>query len=200
MRKKYLFIILLSIYVVGCISSSRKQYFQLHMEVSGREAKLHEAEPEWDKTIRIEPVAVEDIYNDYRIVYRTSPYRLNYYSYSFWIKKPGKVVRDALYDYFVKTNIFKKVTFEFVEGDPDYTLSARVNILEEYDLKHVWFAHLKMVIEIKDFKSGETLVFHRFDSRRRLLERKVERVPAAISKILKDELAKVVEQFRAKVK
>jgi uncharacterized lipoprotein YmbA len=199
MRKTHLFFIIPAlIFFVGCMSSSRKQYFQLHMDVTGREAKLQKPAPKWDKTLRIEPVAVEDIYNDYRIVYRTSPYQLNYYSYSFWIKKPDKVVRDAIFAYFVKNNIFTKVTYEFAEGEPDYTLSAAVDVIEEYDLRNIWFAHLKMTIEIKDFKTGKTIVFYRFDSRRRLSVKKVERVPVALSKILREELAKVVEQFREK--
>lgn len=200
--KKILLIsgILSLIILTGCISSSpKKKYFQLHIEEARWGGKQQKVAEKLDKIILVESVDVEDIYNDYRIVYRTSPYQLNYYSYNFWIKRPDKVIRDAIFDYLTKVNIFKKVIYQFVEGEPDYLLKARVDALEEYDLRQVWYAHLKMEIEIKDFKSGKTVEFYRFDKRERLSERRVERVPVAISKILKRELAKVVEEFRRKV-
>lgn len=192
--------ILVLIFLTGCISSSpRKKYFQLHIDEAGRETKPHAVVEKSGKIIMVESVDIEDIYDDYRIVYRTSPYQLNYYSYNFWIKKPGKIIRDAIYDYLLKRKIFKNVILQFAEGEPDYLLKANVDVLEEYDLKQLWYAHLKMAIEIKDFKSGKTIVFYRFDKRKRLPEKRVELVPAAISKILKEELAKVIEELHKKI-
>lgn len=201
--KKILWVanILVLIFLTGCISSSpRKKYFQLHIDDARRDAKTQAVVEKLDKIILVESVDIEDIYDDYRIVYRTSPYQLNYYSYNFWIKKPGKIIRDAIYDYLLKGNLFKKVILQFAEGDPDYLLKANVDVLEEYDLKQLWYAHLKMTIEIKDFKSGKTIVFYRFDRRKRLSERRVERVPAAISTILKEELARVIDELREKIR
>ncbi|MCK5058489.1 MAG: membrane integrity-associated transporter subunit PqiC [Candidatus Aminicenantes bacterium] len=192
--------ILVLIFLTGCISSSPgKKYFQLHIDdiPRGNQEQTEVEEP--DKIILVEIAKVEDVYNDYRIVYRTSPYQLNYYSYNFWIKRPGKIIRDAMYTYLLKANIFKKVILHLAEGEPDYLLKTKVDVLEEYDLKRVWYAHLKMEIEIKDFKSGKTIIFYRFDKRKRLSERRVERVPVAISAILKEELAAVSAQFLAKI-
>jgi len=201
MKKTLLFLpILTLILLTGCISSSPgKKYFQLHIDdIRPDEQKQVMAEKS-GKIILVENVDVEDVYNDYRIVYRTSPYQLNYYSYNFWIKRPGKIIRDAIFTYLTKANIFKKVIFHFAEGDPDYLLKARVDVLEEYDLKQLWYAHLKMEFEIIDFKSGNTLMFYRFDKRKRLSERRVERVPVAVSKILKEELTILCAQLLAKI-
>jgi len=201
MKKALLFSpILTLIFLTGCISSSPgKKYFQLHIDDLRPGDKEQTVVEKTDKIILVENVDVEDVYNDYRIVYRTSPYQLNYYSYNFWIKRPGKIIRDAIYTYLLKKNIFKKVIYHFAEGDPDYLLKAKVDILEEYDLKQLWYAHLKMEIEVRDFKSGNTIMFYRFDKRKRLSERRVERVPVAISKILKEELAAVCAQLAAKI-
>ncbi len=203
MKKILLFSLILNfmfVLMTGCISSSpRKKYFQLHIEESRKDVALLENIKQLDKIILIEDVEVEDIYNDYRVVYRTSPYQLNYYSYNFWIKKPGKLIRDSIYDYLSTKNFFAKVILSFVEGEPHYLLKARVEVLEEYDLKAVWYARLKMEIHIKDFKSGKTILFHRFDKRKRLAEKKVEKVPAAVSTIIKGELVHVVKELHSTI-
>jgi uncharacterized lipoprotein YmbA len=188
------------ILLIGCISSSpTKRYFQLHIDDVLRESKAGTAVEKIDKVILIESVEVEDVYNDYRIVYRNSPYQLNYYSYNFWIKRPGKVIRDAMFTYLSKANIFEKVIYHFAEGEADYQLKAHVDVIEEYDLKRLWYAHLKMEIEVKDFKANKTILFYRFDKRKRLSEQRVERVPVAISKILKEEMRVVVDLLLEKI-
>ena len=121
---------------------------------------------------------------------------LNYYSYHFWIKKPEKLVRDFVYNFFVKSLRFSKVITNYSEGDPDWILKSRVKIIEEYDQLEIWFARLKMEIEIKDFKSGETLLVHNFDQQRRLPTKSVERVPVALSSILQKELEKLMNKMK----
>jgi uncharacterized lipoprotein YmbA len=204
MKKLYsffsiIFIILFVLCLAGCISSSPgKRYFQLYLGDDGG-AKSREPAKKLDKIILVESVSVDEIYSDYRIVYRTSPFQLNYYSYNFWIKKPGRLIRDAVYDYLTKSMVFRKVTDKLAEGEPDYILKARVDSLEEYDMKNVWFAHLKMQFEIEDYKSGKTVVFTRFDRRSKLNTRKVEFVPLAISQILKEELANIIDELYAQL-
>lgn len=204
MKKSYsffsiIFIIIFVFCLAGCISSSPgKRYFQLYLGDDGA-AKHREPAKKLDKIILVENVAVDEIYNDYRIVYRTSPFQLNYYSYNFWIKKPGELIKDAIYDYLAKSMVFKKATEKLAVGEPDYLLKARVDVLEEYDLKNVWFAHLKMQLEIEDYKSGKKVVSARFDRRSKLNSRKVEFVPIAISMILKEELANVIDELYAQL-
>ena len=182
-------VLILFFSLTGCITSVGKKYYQLHLDNSGPPVTVGKSDiHSGDKVLLVEAVEVETIYDDYRVVYRRSPYQLNYYSYHFWIKKPGKLVRDSIRDYLSKSNIFKKVIKDYSEGSPDLLLHASVHILEEFDQPGIWFAHLKMDIEIKDFKSNQTVFSHSFDRHRRLPRKKVERLPAAISKILKDEL------------
>ncbi len=206
MRKEKVFFILkllcivgfVSIFLSGCMSSPSKKYFQLHIEEDLADVKAREQRSGSvpDKIILIEVIEVEDIYNDYRLVYRSSPYELNYYSYSFWVRRPDKMIRDGIFDYLKISHLFSNVIYRFAEGDPDYILRAKVDVLEEYDLRNAWYAHLKMELEIIDFKTDKPVAFHRFDHRKRLTERKVERVPSAISSILKEELKKLLEKFQ----
>jgi len=197
LRRIFLFlpVLIVLLGLVGCITSVGKKYYQLHLDSMGPGTTDKGAVHTGNKVLLVEAVEVEDIYNDFRVVYRTSPYQLNYYSYNFWIKKPGKLVRDSITDYLSKSNIFKKVIKDYSEGSPDLLLKAVVHILEEFDQPGVWFAHLKMDIEIKDFKSNQTVLSHSFDRHRRLSQKKVERLPMAISRILKEELDKVIKKL-----
>ncbi|MCP5102198.1 MAG: hypothetical protein GY950_02405 [bacterium] len=176
----------------GCMSSPGKRYFQLHMLAA-------ETMPGTGKVVLVEPVDVDSAYNDYRLVYRVSPYEVNYYSYQFWTKKPGALVRDAVVDYLSGTGAFKKVITKYAEGTPDLQLKARVKVMEEYDRKDVWFAHLKMTFEIKTLKTDETVLVHGFDRRVKLSDKKVEKVPMALSALLEQELGKMVKQLSEKL-
>jgi len=183
--------IFILIFLQGCISSPVKRYYQLHMEAGKNLPKI-------DKILMVEAVEVDKVYNDYPLVYRLSPYELNYYSYEFWIKKPGQMMQDAVVDYLSKSSSFKKVITKFLEGEPDLLLKAKVNKIEEYDRKDAWFAHLNMEIIIKTLKPGESVLIHNFDRKKRLSEKKVGKVPIALSIILEEELAKVIKQLSEK--
>jgi ABC-type uncharacterized transport system auxiliary subunit len=196
------FVILGLLTLTGCMSSAGKKYYQLYLGPAspnhGHNAEKTAA-PLIDKILMVEWVQMEDIYNDYRLVYRSSPYQLNYYSYHFWIKKPDRVIRDAITGYFSDTNIFKSVITSFSEGDPDLLMKASVHAMEEYDRARYWWVHLEMDIEIRDFKTDKQLLFHSFDKNKRLPQKKVELVPIVISMVLKEELDAVVSQLAQKL-
>jgi uncharacterized lipoprotein YmbA len=180
----------------GCISSSvGKEYYQLYLPTGPGLAGDESAAPQGERVLLVEAVEVESIYNDYRMVYKTSPYHLNYYTYNYWIKKPGVLIRNSLVDYFSARRVFQKVITGLTEGEPDLQLKAMVHILEEYDGPVVWSARLKMDIEIKDFKSGEQVLFHSFDRQKQMKNKTVEQFPVAISMILQEELDKVIDRL-----
>jgi uncharacterized lipoprotein YmbA len=188
-------LILAALATTGCISSVGKEYFQLYLPQHTTAAAGAEPIHKIDKILLVESVDVDAVYNDYRMVYRTSPFHLNYYSYKYWIKKPEVLVKESIVDYFSKNNIFKKVVTGFAEGEPDIQLKAMVHIIEEYDRPDTWFAHLKMDIRIIDFKTSKPVLSHSFDRQRQLTARRVEHLPIAISGLLQEELDKVINKL-----
>lgn len=183
------------IIITACMTTTGgKKYYQLYLPPDTAPTA-----PKIDNVLLVEKVDVEDIYNDYRVVYRTSPYQLNYYSYHFWIKKPEKVVRDAITDYLSKGKYFKGVVTDFSGDMPDLMLKASVHIMEEYDRKVIRMARLKMDIEVKDFKSRKRVLFHSFDRNISLPAKDVAQLPIFISRILKEELDSVIKQLEEKL-
>ncbi len=202
MKEFYKFIIssIILIFFIGCMSSPMKKYYQINLEdISMQKSQSFDLKS-IDKILLVDKIDMEEIYNDYRLIYRKSPFQLNYYSYKFWIKKPDRVIKDAIVLYLSNKKIFNKVIIEFLEGEPDLIMKVRTNIIEEYDIGENWFAHLSMKFEITDFKSGKLILAHEFDRKKRLIIKKVDNIPICLSKILKEELDKVISNLSKKMK
>jgi len=181
----------------GCLSSPAKRYFQI--VPMDRDVQPH---PRVDKVLYLEPVRVDPLYDDYRVIYRLSPYELKYYSSVFWAKKPDALFREAMSDYLLRKEGFPRIMLDVLQGDPAVVLRSNVRLIEEIDNPKVWFGRLAMDLEFLEFKTGQRLVTHSFDKRKPLGERKVEFLPAVLSAILVEELdiavRKLAEELAAK--
>jgi ABC-type uncharacterized transport system auxiliary subunit len=192
--KKIYAAVLFPLFLWGCMSSPARRYYQLHL--TGPDEPFSNA---IDKTILVETVSTEDLYDDYRVVYRLSPFELNYYSYEFWADKPAKLVQDSVANYLTRKNVFKKVIQEISRGEPDLVWKSKVHSFEEIDTKDVWYARLAMEVELVDFKSKERLYSYRFDRKEELATKNVALVPVILSKVLREELEKIVLDIAGKM-
>src|SRR5687767_11118118 len=60
--------------------------------------------------LAIEPLETDPAYDDERIVYRLTPYRLDYYNYHRWSSTPGTLIADFLEHTFERSGQFRSVT------------------------------------------------------------------------------------------
>jgi len=178
--------------LAGCFSTPSKRYFEV--VAMDRDAQLH---PKIGRPLYIEPVRVDALYDDFRIIYRVSPYELKYYSSVFWAKKPDALIREATRDYLVIKQGFSRVLLDVLEGEPAVVLRMNVRLIEEIDNPAVWFGRLAMDIEYLDFKSSDVLLKHSFDRRAALAARRSQYLPAVISQILAEELDVSVRKLAA---
>jgi ABC-type uncharacterized transport system auxiliary subunit len=181
---------LLVLLLAACFSVPTKRYFQI--VATGKDALLH---PKVGKVLYIEPVRVDPLYDDFRVIYRVSLYELQYYSYVFWAKKPDALFREAMGDYLNEKEGFTRVTLDVLQGDPEIVLRSSVRLVEEIDNPKVWFARLAMDLEFLEFKSGKSLLRHTFDRRLPFQVRKVRQFPAVLSRILMEELDVAVRKL-----
>jgi len=180
----------------GCTASAGKKYYQLYLPISAEQSAQIEKNPlHIDKILMVAPVQVDSTYLDYRVVYRSSPYEINYYNYNFWVKKPDRMVNDAIVDYLSECKVFRRVISKFPEGTPDLLLKAYVHVIEEVDSSKIWFGHLRMDIQIRDFKTDKEVLSHSFDRQLRLRDKKIELLPKTISRILKEELDTLIKKL-----
>jgi ABC-type uncharacterized transport system auxiliary subunit len=169
--------------LAGCLSTPSKRYFQI--VPMDKDVQSH---PKIGRNLYIEPVRVDPLYDDFRVIYRVSPYELKYYSSVFWAKKPDDLFREALSDYLIRKEGFSRVMLDVLQGDPTITLRSTVRLIEEIDNPNVWFGRLAMDLEFLDFKSGKLLVSHSFDRRLPLAARNVKFLPSVLSGIFVEEI------------
>jgi hypothetical protein len=184
MMRKHAISLAAVVLLAGCFSSSpAKRYFQI--VPMDRNAERH---PVIGKILYVEPVRVDPLYDDFRIIYRVSPYELKYYSSVFWAKKPDALFREAMGDYLSRKEGFPQIMLDVLQGDPEIVLRSTVRLIEEIDNPNVWFGRLAMDLEFLEFKTGRSLVKHSFDKRLPLAARKAQFLPSILSGILVEEL------------
>ena len=193
MMKKTILVGLLAISLSACFGPGQaKRYFDIR-PLGGKSAGLG---PHFDKVLFLDRVDVEDLYNDFRILYRLSATEINYYSYDFWAEKPDKLLRDALGRFMAEHRVFRRIELELGRGDPDWVLRARVHCLEEVDKTESWSARLAMDLEINEYKTDKVLAFWVFDRSLPLTRKDVTELPSALSRILTEELEKFLRILR----
>jgi len=188
MIKKISIIFFSVLFIVGCFSSPYKRYFQINIENSN-------SMPTKSNTsfILIKDVKTNDFYNDYRLVYRTSPYELNYYSYDFWVVKPEQLIKKAFIDYINKS----KFSFinDFSDIKPKYYIEMYVEAIEVIDNGNIWFGRLAVNIKLYDFNKGKYLMTYDFDDKIRMGRKKIELFPRVISRILQKNIDGFIQKL-----
>jgi ABC-type uncharacterized transport system auxiliary subunit len=186
--KRIGFLLVLLLFGLACMSSAPKRYHQLFLPENPELASSA-----IEKSIFIDRVRTTLFYDNFEIVYRRTPYQLNYYTFDFWAEKPALLVRDTIFDYFKKNKVFSEVFKELDVNEADYRLIADIRAIEEEDQENAWFARLSMEIEVFDYSSGERILTHSFDRRKQLAPMDVSQLPVAISQILEEELIKIIQ-------
>ena len=111
----------------------------------------------------IEPLVTDTAYDDERIVYRTNPYRLDYYQYHRWSASPGTLITNYLEQAFEKSGRFRAVVREATDGAA-VSLSGRVVSIEEIDQsKTRWVGRIVLELSLADNQTGEILWTEQFD-------------------------------------
>jgi len=144
-------------------------------------AKAAPAPEKADVSLAIEPLVADAAYDDDRIVYRLTPYRLDYYNYQRWSAPPGQLVGNFLQDAFGKSGRFRAVMHEASEAAP-VTLGGRLIALEEIDKsKTQWVGHVSLELTLTDNQTNKIVWSQQFDETEPLKMQSPEGLAEAIS-------------------
>ncbi|HEY6038408.1 MAG TPA: ABC-type transport auxiliary lipoprotein family protein [Kofleriaceae bacterium] len=159
-------------------STPQVRYYQLATP-SARAAKST-----GDKVLVVEALASDGAYDDERIVYRNTPYRLDYYNYHRWVATPGVLVGGYLEKALSRTGNFKAVLREQT-ADTSLVLGGRINAIEEVDRdpKH-WVGRISLELTLTDPKTGDVVWAQPFEETEPLPEQTPEGLAKAISTAL----------------
>jgi len=165
----------LLVVVAACGSKvPETRYYQLAAPVAPSPDKA-------DVSLAVEPLVADSAYDDDRIVYRLTPYRLDYYNYQRWSSPPGQLVGNFLQDAFMKSGRFRAVMHEASDAAP-VTLGGRLIALEEIDKsKTQWVGHVSLELTLTDNQTNKVVWSQQFDETEPLKAQSPEGLAEAIS-------------------
>ncbi len=170
----------------GCASSAPEiHHYRLDVTPPAEQA------PSGEKPVMgVEQFTADSAYDEDQIVYRQTPYQLNYYYYHRWASTPGLLVTDALRRGYQATGLFGSVLGGEL-AHADVILSGHISALEEVDVsKKKWVGHLVMELHLRDARTGTLLWSRSFDEREPMTQRSPAGLAQAVSKILTRIVAK----------
>ncbi|MGE0548155.1 MAG: ABC-type transport auxiliary lipoprotein family protein [Kofleriaceae bacterium] len=134
-----------------------------------------------DLVIAIEPFETDPGYDDERIVYRTTPYRLDYYQYHRWSASPSVMVASFLEQALERAGRFRAVVRDATEQSP-LVIRGRVLAIEEVD-RSATSRVGRIVVELSlvDSRTGSTLWSEQFEEAEPVAQRTPEGLAKALS-------------------
>jgi ABC-type uncharacterized transport system auxiliary subunit len=167
----------------GCVKLQVKQYYVLNYSPSSIRDRLNPGA--YPCTIRLREFEIEEAYTKPQIVYRKSPFQLQYYVYRVWAVKPERMITDLLHKHLLSASLVSNIVRRFDEGNrPEYELGGIVEAVEEYDSDELWFAHLALRVSLVRVKDGRTMYSRRFDHRKRVFQHEPEYVVREMSSLM----------------
>lgn len=171
------------------------RYYQLAM--TGAPAPPSASAPGTPLTLVLEPLATDAAYDDERIVYRTTPYRLDYYQYHRWSASPGTLIGNYLERALERSGRFHAVIREQT-ADALVVLGGRVVAIEEVDTSRTsWLGRIVLELTLTDARTGEALWTEQFEETEPLVAQTPEGLARAISAAMARIATKVAPQVSA---
>ncbi len=134
-----------------------------------------------DLTLVLEALSTDQAYDDERIVYRTTPYRLDYYQYHRWSAAPGTMVGNYLEQSLERSGRFRAVTRELT-ADAPAILGGRVIAIEEVDAsKTSWRGRIVLELTLTETKTNRLLWTEQFEETEPLARQTPEGLAQALS-------------------
>ena len=134
-----------------------------------------------DNLLVLDTLTTDAAYDDDRIVYRTTPFRLDYYQYQRWSSTPGLMVGNYLEQALETSGKFRAVMRELTPDAP-VVLAGRVVAIEEVDRsKTLWVGRIVLELILTDARTGEALWTRLFDETEPLRRQTPEGLAAALS-------------------
>jgi uncharacterized lipoprotein YmbA len=164
-------------------------YYALQLTLLGESSGAGRA------SLVVRPFNAQDPYDQQRIVYRSSPYVVDFYRYHRWAASPAHQVTDWTRRYLRQVGLFAKV-FPSADTDADLTLSGRIQQFEEVDQNDVWQAVLSIDIWLERHGRDSPLWFQSYTATQEATKRNPEAVAEAMSRSLEDILARLVSDLR----
>ena len=180
-----------ALYLASCAASPEIRYFRVEYPLA-----RSTADGPLPVTLGIARLGASEPYHQERIIFRTSPYQVQYYTYDRWESPPVEMVNDRLLEHFAARGRFQRV-MPWRRGETlDYRLEARLRRFEELDEAYGWYGLVEMEYEVVA-RDGRSLWRGVTSQRVRAEARNPEGTVEALSRGLQAALDEVVTKTAA---
>ena len=193
--KKLLFVLILiglSFYIIRCGHVPAIYYYRIDYELPKPDS-LNSVIP---ITLGIKEFETDVIYKGDKIVYRNSPYEVQYYHYRRWVAPPRKLVKEKILEQLKASGDFDNVVSMSNSYKVDYILSGKIKAFEEWDQADSWYGIVTIAFELYRIDTEEVVWEDVFSESTKALKRE----PIEVIKAISTSLQKVVEMARIEIK
>lgn len=134
--------------------------------------------------------SAHDPYTQERIVYRSSPYALDFYNYHRWAASPAEMVTDWTRRSLSGTGLFAKV-LPTSDGNADLALGGVIRQFEEIDQDQTWEAALSIDFWLTRTDHRSPFWSQSYTATQRATKRNPEAIAAAMSHNLEEILQRL---------
>ncbi len=167
----------------ACGSVPPTYYYKIDYEVAhAQNSAVHPV------TIGVSQFGADVLYESDKIVYRDSPYEVQFYHYRRWIAPPKQIVTEKTYQQFRASGMFQRVVRLPSTFQIDYVLKGRITAFEEWDEGQSWYGVVTIEFQLHSPNSNE-VVWEDVISERTASGKKE---PAEVVKAISESLNKVV--------
>jgi len=177
---------LIIIFLMSCGGVPPTYYYRIDYQMT----KLESGSSPIPITLGIKQFEADILYEEDRIVYRNSPYEVQYYHYRRWIAPPRKMVKEKIIEQFSSSGIFERVIGLPSHTQPDYVLQGKIKAFEEWDEDGSWYGLVTLSFELQKSETKEIIWEKTFSEKTPASKKE----PVDVVKAISNSMQKVVQQ------
>ena len=143
----------------GAKIRSRRKFI---IEAEQMRLNLPASERPYQLRVQIEDFSVSPLYDRNQMIFRLTSEEIEDDSYNQWAVRPGDMITNAVADHLRRAGLFTDVREDFVNANPDLSLTGTIDAIERYDSGDRWFARLAVTMQLVD-NQNQIFWQHRFD-------------------------------------
>lgn len=146
-------------------------------------------------TIGVAQFSADVLYDSDKIVYRNSPYEVQFYHYRRWVAPPKQIVTEKVYQQFRSSGLFQRVVRIPSTFNIDYILRGRITAFEEWDEPQAWFGVVTIEFQLYKTDSSEVVWEQVISEKTPASKQEPAEVVQAISESLNKVVAKSIMEI-----
>jgi len=181
--------------LVNCGSMPQTFYYRIDYKIE----ELRNGNHAIPLTLGISQFDTDVLYEGDRIVYRQSPYQVQFYHYRRWVAPPKKIVTEKVLKQFQASGVFANVVRIPSATKTDYTLKGDIQAFEEWDEGGGWYG--LVAIEFKLQNTDLEIVWQKMLSEKTIIEKKehieiVKAISQSLDKVVKSSIEEIKNNLK----